>query len=294
LALKEHGGTEMRDKKAFTLVELLVVIAIIALLMSILMPALARVRKQAKAVFCQSNLKQMGACFAMYVGDYDGHFPEGWAAGQGGNQRQPRNKHYWMEALRPYYQEGDLRLCPMATDFQNSGDGGNDKQPGNFTAWGVFPSFENCGEPSDYWDYATACDYGSYGMNSYVNDPPGWAKVIQGHPTTNNWRTANVKGSARTPLLGDAQWIDCWPHHTDPSPDYSGMPWGFDHSISMWRICIDRHQGYVNWVFLDYTVRKVGLKQLWKLKWHRTFDLKGGPTPQSGWPDWMKGFKNYK
>ena len=46
----------MRRKKAFTLIELLVVIAIIALLMAILVPTLSRVRKQAKAVGCQSNL----------------------------------------------------------------------------------------------------------------------------------------------------------------------------------------------------------------------------------------------
>ena len=47
----------MHRKKGFTLVELLVVITIIALLMSVLMPALARVRKQAKAVLCQANLR---------------------------------------------------------------------------------------------------------------------------------------------------------------------------------------------------------------------------------------------
>ncbi len=272
---------------AFTLVELLVVIAIIALLMSILMPALARVRTQAKGVLCQSNLKQMGACYAMYVGDYNGRFPEGFK-----HNLPTIPQHYWMEALRPYYIEGDLRLCPRATDFRNDGDGIDEKPAGNFTAWGIFPYPDECGEASSWWPSVNACDYGSYGMNSYVNDPPEEAIILE-HPTSNNWRTANVSGAANIPLLGDEQWIDCWPHYTDPPPEYSGAPWYFDHQISMWRICIDRHDGYVTWGFLDFTVRKIGLKQLWNLKWHRTFDLEGGPT-RDQWPIWMKDFKEYK
>lgn len=53
-----------RRVKAFTLIELLVVIAIIALLMGILTPVLGRVRKQARAAACMSQLKQWGLIWA--------------------------------------------------------------------------------------------------------------------------------------------------------------------------------------------------------------------------------------
>ena len=56
----------MIKRTAFTLIELLVVIAIIAVLMAILMPALNRVKRQARNVACQANLNQWGLFFAMY------------------------------------------------------------------------------------------------------------------------------------------------------------------------------------------------------------------------------------
>ena len=62
-------------KKAFTLVELLVVIAIIALLVSMLMPALRKARTAALAVQCQSNLRQIGAAFFNYATDNRDHIP---------------------------------------------------------------------------------------------------------------------------------------------------------------------------------------------------------------------------
>ena len=68
-----RGHTEKH--KAFTLIELLVVIAIIALLMGILMPALQRVREQAKEIVCRSNLKQYGVGVTMYTGENDDRFP---------------------------------------------------------------------------------------------------------------------------------------------------------------------------------------------------------------------------
>lgn len=54
------------NQHGFTLIELLVVMAIIALLMGILMSALQRVRKQAKAVYCQNSLKQIGVAMHAY------------------------------------------------------------------------------------------------------------------------------------------------------------------------------------------------------------------------------------
>ncbi len=63
-------------KKRFTLIELLVVIAIIAILASMLLPALNNARDKAKEIQCRSNTKSIGQVVAMYANSFDGRIPK--------------------------------------------------------------------------------------------------------------------------------------------------------------------------------------------------------------------------
>lgn len=271
-------GINKKFLTGFTKKDLVVVLCCVAFLLISLAAVGENGRRRAKEAVCLSNLRQWGNVFQMYANDYDGKFMQGWIPDSVGDTSY---KAYWMEALRPYYGNNpDLRCCPEAaipgTAIGQGPFGGVPPNP-TFSAWGVFPG-EDCGEGSPVWSFVAACDYGSYGMNGYLCNPPPGCDNIFGRPTRWNWRTANVAGADNIPLFTGNQWLDAWPHHTDPPPYYKGMPWGIDHTWHMLRVCIDRHNGSVNSAFLDYSARKVPLKCLWKLKWHRTFDLERGPS----------------
>jgi prepilin-type N-terminal cleavage/methylation domain-containing protein len=95
---------------AFTLIELLVVVAILALLMSILLPALNGAREQGKAVVCQSNLRMLSVAVYMYAEDNKSYFPQ-WGLGHGSGEAKA--KYSWLKTMGPEYGEvTKLLRCP--------------------------------------------------------------------------------------------------------------------------------------------------------------------------------------
>ncbi len=258
----------------FTLIELLVVIGIIALLMAILMPALQRVRKQAKSVACESNLKQMGLVFTMYAEDNNGYLHR---------EAGPDPCHCWVPAMRPYYSRmPEIRVCPTTKTFHSDG------VTGSFVGWGVYGEGVLTVVPG----YATRGDHGSFGMNSWTANDTGDIH------TGRNWRTLNIKGGNIVPVFIDCQHPTGLPEVTDEPPEFDGQYPGRWHGNAIRSFCMNRHNGFVNGVFMDWSVRRVGLKELWKLKWHRRFNVNGpwtkaGGVQLSDWPQWMRKFKEH-
>jgi len=258
-------------KRAFTLIELLVVIAIIAVLMGILMPALKKVRDQARAVTCKTSLKQWGLIWYMYTEDNEGKFNVGayngnWAAND------------WPVVLLGYYKaKGQLATCPSAKLSMATG--------GNFAqrAW----SWDQQGWGNIRDKDPDIQDSGSYGENEWLCDRAG----------ENYWRTrSKIKKPQEVPMFFDCAYVDAQPYDTAGPPAQAEV----DAATSEWNIvCIDRHGGYINCVFADCsTVRKVGLKELWTLKWHKNFNIRNQWTTAGGanvgtWPDWMRSYKDF-
>lgn len=125
----------MINKKHFSLIELLVVISILAILLSILLPALNRAKKTAKQISCTSQQKQIAVCFAMYADDFDEYYP----ACSDPNWTWPNQWFMFIAkyAKYPYYPgnfptkfTNTIFVCPSAEDDKNCHDLGNNVQLG--------------------------------------------------------------------------------------------------------------------------------------------------------------------
>lgn len=287
-------------EQGFTLIELLVVISVVALLMAILMPGLQRAKRQARAVVCQTHLRQWGAILATYVNENHGRLPEPPTA----NQNDPRFQEWqtwaygwgggwgWGRDLRVYDRAKDIRYCPMATKPANPMGIPGQGRGGTFLAWGPF--WTKGQEPVAGWN-----PYGSYGANMCVT--VYW--LYSDEEVRKIWRTADVAGADKVPAYFDHisygvwSWKGLWDDGGVEPPPCDAIPTGGELGQYM-TPCINRHDGGINAAFLDWSVRKVGLKELWTLKWNRDFKTSGTWTKAGGvqpedWPAWMRKFKDY-
>ncbi|MCK4293771.1 MAG: hypothetical protein KAY65_11280 [Planctomycetes bacterium] len=241
-------------------------------------------RRKAKETVCLSNLRQWGAIFQAFTNDNDGYFCDagslGWKSGA------------WILALRPRMEtRTNLLRCPEATR----------RHPTKVNYGGPFNTYVvGSGGLQD------RREEGSYGANLWIYNPRSWETHIQNRPTKWNWKTPHVKGANNIPILADSMWRGGGPFDGELGPDqipsrgappeYNGQWAGTN--MEMYHFCINRHNGAVGCVFMDWSARKVGLKELWTLKWHREFNtagpwtLAGGVLPRN-WPEWMKNFKDY-
>ena len=87
-------------------------------------------------------------------------------------------------------------------------------------------------------------------------------------------------------------------HNVDEPPQTDGATAAMAGSNEIRRVCLNRHQYAVNCAFADWSIRKVELKELWTLKWHKNYHTRGpwtlaGNVSLDRWPKWMKSLTDY-
>ncbi len=187
----------MKQLKKFTLIELLVVIAIIAILASMLLPALSKARERAQGIKCTSNMKQVNLGAIMYVGDNNESFPS--------MDNGPTRYFQWDQRIGPYvgYSDvneassgtynirADLFICPNNSNdnctrsYVANGKWGAGQANDPVDCYGILgANLGRIGQPSAKYTYFEAFYYtlpGAGTAPAHVFKNPNWRGTILDH-----------------------------------------------------------------------------------------------------------------
>ena len=158
--------------RAFTLIELLIVIAIIAVLLTMLIPALQAAKDQARTAICGTHLKQWGAIFKYYTDANQGRFMDPLGVPEDPALVNSSGQILWVEPMRRYYKgTGDkMRMCPTAKRTVEEG------AEYSFAAWSV-----------NYAKFGEDEFRSSYGINNWIYPSLGQASYKVGRVGSWGW-----------------------------------------------------------------------------------------------------------
>lgn len=239
----------------FTLTELLIVLGLIALLISLLLPVVGRMRSTAAAVACISNLRQMCIAWTMSMAG-DGRLIEDvWHT----SRPDVAWNGYWPGAMEKSQVSPRVLLCPRASEptpvSTNGGYGTAD-----FAWTGRHASF---GTPVRY--NANTYRDSSYGFNRYLTSTGGFGAA-------GTAALSDVKNPSNVPAFMDCAYVDVRPvngskaHPVQPPPNLRGdsvAPGKPEH----WKFILARHGRGINVVMADGSARWVRLEELYSLSW---------------------------
>jgi len=190
--------SKLGRSRGFTLIELLVVIAVLSLLLSILLPALVKVRELSKRTVCQSNLRQIAQAWLMYFDDYNGKTYQGlnadvdfagWKGLLIPDNLRPLNKYLSLPLVPESEHQARVVRCPA--------DMGKTEKYG-------LPIYTTHGT--------------SYRTNIWLIGPDQANSLARNEELTNalnehylhNLNIRDTDNPSRLLLMGDHHWVDQW------------------------------------------------------------------------------------
>ncbi|HRT08866.1 MAG TPA: prepilin-type N-terminal cleavage/methylation domain-containing protein [Candidatus Paceibacterota bacterium] len=266
--MNSHALTEARPgpgRQGFTLIELLVVIAIIAILASMLLPALGRAKEKAKAAQCLSNLKQIGTAATMYAEDH--------------------KDTYWIKPDRTIPNDGQWMLNPLSDVLLAPTHGSAYWALGYLDYFGKARRLFRCPSakyvdewredgrrfPTDWW--LNSC----YGIHNYLLHNSGYPDPTGASEPTSIKKVTTYQNPSRTIFCQDAaesrmegpedslglfpgarqiltQWIGTPPPYGGLAPLYGGHPFELEwyrHSKGCQTVWVDGHVSRIRFTGLN-------------------------------------------